>query len=390
MVTQYLLIGNRFGLEKHMGKIRDYYLIKLGIAGELMVLRAARHAPFSNEAVSRELKSMTGENLIHIYRSSDGTRVYRLSDPAGYSEMKRISPALLEHAEMVVGEKGKRYPGNTRIRAKKIRDAAVVSMMTDIGISVDGISSLLPGAIYRDNTKLRRVIGSRGLDETFFLSGALLRKAEDGDYHTRRELTTSSGVLVSPGGIYQTYSPHTSQIRFKPVVDTDISLQVKRMCEELLGRPEDKDTRLRAVFYPARTKVAAEMQARQKQQNFLNPTQTYKMCYVVPRDQNAYDVTKMLTLNDWFSKTNRVLGLSGNDEHDGITAGGKPIHNLLCNNIGKIEELRYQIENHKAAFLVHDWQKDIIEEAYMTKIDAITITETQFKGLLKYVEEMEG
>ena len=123
-----------------MGKIRDYYLIKLGIAGELVVLRAARHAPFSNEAVSRELKNMTGENLIHLYRSEDGTRVYRLSDPAGYDEIRRISPVLLKHTEMVVGEKGKRYPGNIRIRAKKIRDAAVVSMMSELGFSVDGIS----------------------------------------------------------------------------------------------------------------------------------------------------------------------------------------------------------------------------------------------------------
>lgn len=370
-----------------MGKIRDYYLIKLGIAGELVVLRAARHAPFSNEAVSRELKNMTGENLIHLYRSEDGTRVYRLSDPAGYDEIRRISPVLLKHTEMVVGEKGKRYPGNIRIRAKKIRDAAVVSMMSELGFSVDGIS-LSGETIYGENTKLKRVVGSRGLNETFYLSGALLRKADDGDYHTRRELTTSSGVLVSPGGIYQTYSPLTSQIRFKPVVDTDISMQVKRMCEEMLGRPEDKDSRLRAIFYPARTKAAAEIQERQKMQNFLNPTQTFKMCYVVPRDQNAHDVTKMLTLSDWFSKTNRVLGLSGNGEHDGRTSDGKPVHNLLCNNIGKIEELRYQIENHKAVFLVHDWQKEIIEEAYRTKIDAITITETQFKGLLKYAEEM--
>lgn len=370
-----------------MGKIRDYYLIRLGIAGEFPALRAARHAPFSNEAVSRELKNMTSEKLIHIYRSEDGTRVYRLSDPAGYDEMKHISPALLRHAEMVVGEKGKRYPGNTKIRAKKIRDAAVVSMMSDLGISVDGIS-LLAGNIYPDNTSLRRVIGSREKNEIFYLSGALLRKAEDGDYHTRRELTTSSGVLVSPGGIYQTYSPLSSQIRFKPVVDMDISLQVKRMCEELLGRPEDRDTRLKAVFYPARTKAAVEIQERQKMQNFLNPTQTFKMCYVVPRDKNAHDVTKMLTFSDWFAKTNRILGLSGNEDQDGITADGKPVHNLLCNNIGKIEELRYQIENRKAVFLVHDWQKPVIEEAYKTGIDAITISEKQFKGLLKYVEEM--
>jgi len=374
-----------------MSSVSDYYMTKLGITGELAVLRAARPAPFSNEYVSRELKSMTERKLIHTYRSADGIKVYRLSDPAGYIEIGKLSPSLLKHTEMVVGENGRRYPGNSNIRAKKVRDAAVVAMMADIGMPVDGIN-LQTGSIINECTSLNGVISKMEPEGTFYLSGSLLRKSEDGDYHTRRELTTSAGILVSPGGIYQTYAPISEQVRFKPVIDTDITMQIRRLCEEWHVRQEDGDQRMRAILYPHRTKIAVKLQESQKKQSFLNPTSTYKMCYVVPKDQNALDVTKMLTFEDWFSKIFSIIregmGIKVHDYYDGITRDGKPIYNLLCNNIGKIEELRYQIENKKAVFLVHDWQKDVIEEAYNTKLDAITINETQFKGLLSYVEEM--
>lgn len=369
-----------------MGKIRDYYLIKLGICGELIALRAARPAPFNEKASSRELKSMIEDNTIHYYRAKDGTRVYRLSDPAGYDQITEISPALLRHAEMVVGEKGRRYPGNINIRAKKIRDAAVTSLMVDIGLPVDGIN-IYSEMVFDENTKFREVIRRAAPGEPFFLTGALLRRPEDGDYHTRRELTTASGVLVSPGGIYQTYTPMSERVRFRPIIDGEITAQIKRLCEEYGVRDEDGDTRLKAILYPAKTAVAVEIQAKQSVQSVLNPTATYKMCYLVPKDQNAEDITRMLLIKDWFFKSNAVLGLSEDEESDGKSPDGRPIHNLLCCNMGKIEELRYQIENREAVFVVHEWQKELIEKVYGTEIDAIVLNDTKFRGLLRYVED---
>ena len=369
-----------------MGKIRDYYLKKIGTCGEITALRAARAAPFNEKAASRELKSMIEDDLLHYYRSKDGVRTYRLSDPRGYEELEKISPALLQHAQMLVGEKGRRYPGNAKIRAKKIRDAAVVSMMIDAGLTVDGID-ITDDTVFEKSTEYSEVIRSRRNGEAFYLSGALLKKPEGEDFHTRRELTTASGLLVSPGGIYQTYAPATEKIRFRPIIDAEIIAQTKRLCEKHGVLDEDSDTRQKAILYPSRTSVAVEIQAKQHIQSILNPTSTYKMCYLAPRDQNPGDITRMLIVNDWFFKANAVLGLSGDSGHDGKAPDGRPIHNLLCCNMGKIEELRYQIENNTAVFVVHDWQKDLIETAYEAEIDAIIMNETQFRGLVKFVEE---
>lgn len=369
-----------------MGKIRDYYLIKLGICGELIALRASRPAPFNEKASSRELKSMVEDNTVHYYRSKDGVRVYRLSDPFGYEQISTISPALLRHTEMVVGEQGRRYPGNVNIRAKKIRDASIVSMMVDVGLPVDGIS-IDQEVFFRDSTNFREVIRRARPGEPLFLTGALLRRPEGEDYHTRRELTTASGVLISPGGIYQTYAPMSDKIRFRPIIDSEIVAQVKRLSEEYGIRAEDGDSRLRAIMYPAKTSIATEIQAKQSVQSVLNPTATYKMCYLAPKDQNAEDITKMLMIKDWFFKSNSVLGLSDSGSGDGKSPDGRPIHNLLCCNMGKIEELRYQIENRTAVFVVHDWQKDLIEKVYESEIDAIVLNEVKFRGLVRYVED---
>lgn len=369
-----------------MGKIRDYFLIKLAVCGELVALRAARPAPFNEKAASRELKAMVEDNTVHYYAPKKGPRVYRLSDPAGYDQIESISPALLRHAEMMTGEKGRRYPGNINIRAKKIRDASVTSMMSDIGFPVDGIR-LDEEGVFQESIKFREVLRRAVPGEPLFLTGALLRRPEEGDFHTRRELTTASGVLISTGGIYQTYAPLSDKVRFRPIIDSEITAQVKRLCEEYGVRSEDGDSRLRAIFYPAKTSVAAEIQAKQRVQSVLNPTATYKMCYLAPKDQNAEDITEMLSVKDWFFKSNAVLGLSEDGRSDGKSPDGRPIHNLLCCNMGKIEELRYQIENNEAVFVVHDWQKDLIEKVYESEIDAIVLNDTRFRGLVRYVQD---
>lgn len=290
---------------------------------------------------------------------------------------------------MVVGEQGRRYPGNVKIRSKKVRDASVVGMMVDLGLTVDGINIVAP-SIYEKNTDYKSVLSNSAPGRPFYLSGALLRQPEDGDFHTRRELTTASGLLISPGGIYMTYAPVSSQVRFRPIIDTEIITQTKRLCEEYRVRAEDGDSRQRAILYPNKTSVAIEIQGKQSSQNMLNPTATYKMCYLVPRDQNAEDITRMLMIRDWFFKSNKVLKLTEDDASDGKAPDGRPIHNLLCCNMGKTEELRYQIENKTAVFVVHDWQKELIEAVYETEIDAITVNEAQFKGLLSYVQDMAG
>ena len=354
-----------------MGKIRDYYLIKLGVCGELIALRASRAAPFNEKAASRELKSMIEDNLIHYYRSKDGIRTYRLSDPAGFKEIERISPALLCHTEMMTGEQGRRYPGNVNIRAKKIRDASVISMMADIGLPVDGIS-LDPDTLFRNSTNFREVIRRAKPGEPYFITGALLRKPEEGDFHTRRELTTASGVLVSPGGIYQTYAPMSEKIRFRPIIDSEITAQVKRLSEEYGARAEDGDSRLRAIMYPAKTSIALKIQEKQAVQSV-----------------HAGDITSMLMIKDWFFKANSVLGLSEDGQGDGKAPDGRPMHNLLCCNMGKIEDLRYQIQNNTAVFVVHDWQKELIETVYEAKIDAIVLDEVKFRGLLRYVQDKD-
>ena len=163
-------------------------------------------------------------------------------------------------------------------------------------------------------------------------------------------------------------------------------MEIRRMWETVKRTGRKGDKRLKALIYAEGADIISELITLCGNKNSsTNPTSIYRLCYCVPLDdeQHAMDVTKMLAVPDWKYRTNEVLGLvEENKSSDGVTKDGKPIHNLLCCNIGRIQELSNSIKRGKCRLVIHDWQKEMLENLYETELDAMVLSPLHFRGLL--------
>ncbi len=373
--------------------VRRYYLEILGMCGEIMSLKAGTHAPAAPTTAGDELRRMIKDGLIRYYRHTDQRRVFRICDPAGFESIEEIDERLLAHAEMLVGKKGARYTGSKAYRLKKRKEAELMLRLAEAGFIIDGMKlntdrsvDLLSPSL----TDVKTIIKSIHEDTPFFLSGPLLRHKGSAARHTRREMSISTGTLISRGGIYTTYVISTERFRWHAASETSSANDTLRMYEGAKGIERRSDGRFRAILYTDTADVAAELiRISGKTGHKMNPTGIFRLSYLVPLEDREYamDTTKMLTLPDWRRKTDRILGFTPTDKYDGMTRDGRRVHNLLCCNLTRINDIEPEVRRHSCRLIINDWQKPLLEEYYGTDIDAIVLGEKHFRGLLSAVME---
>lgn len=374
-------------------KVRRYYMCLLGMFGEILSLHASEHAPAAPTTAGDELRLMMKDGLIRYHKHQDKKRTFRISDPAGFAYIEQIDKRLFEHAEMIVG-KTVRYTGSKDYRLKKRKEAILMNMLLSSGVIVDGarmgkdkeISFISPSLV-----DAKEIIRSTPEDEPFFLSGPLLKRRTD-TQHKRREMSISTGTLFSKGGIYTTYSISTARFRWFQDAERVSADSIVRLYEEAKDIERRMDGRQRAILYTETSDIAGELiEMTGFAGKKMDPLSIFRLTYLVPLEDKelAMDITKMLTVPDWRRKTNNILGLSPTGKHDGETAEGKKIHNLLCCNLAKLHEVEGEIKRGRCKVIVHEWQKEVLERLYATEIDAIVLSAKHFKGLLLTISEQE-
>lgn len=374
-------------------KAREYYLSLLGVVGEIPSLHASVLAPAPPTTAGDELRSMLGSGLIRYHRHADRVRTFMISDPAGFDEIGKIDPRLLAHAEIMTGKKGSRYPGSKEYRIKKRKESVLMHSMLECGFIVDGARYddekhlVIPSP---DMTNAEKIIESTGEDDILFLSGLLLKKRNASVSLTRREMSTSTGALFTPGGIYITYSIGTSRYRWYQAAELSTAVEITRLYDSVKEARRRSDGRYRAIIYADTDKIAAELlEVSGKDSRKMDPTAIYRLTYLVPTEDRSLsmDITRMLAIPDWRKRSDAVLGFTPSGKQDGKTEDGRNVYNLLCCNMAKIGEIKAEISRGKSKLIVHDWQKPVIEEMCGTEIDGIVLSARHFKGLLAAVQE---
>lgn len=376
-------------------KTREFYLSLLGVVGEIPSLKAATLAPAAPATAGDELRLMMKCGLIRYHRHGDRVRTFMISDPAGFEAIGEIDPRLLQHAEMIVGKKGARYRGSKEYRLKKRKEAILMYSMLERGIVVDG-------ARFDENKKMciqtpdmtsaEEIIKNAEENEPLFLSGLLLKHKKAAVSLTRREMSTSTGALFSKGGLYITYSIGTARYRWYQAAELSAVGEITRLYEDAKQVGRRGDGRYRAIIYTDTVSVASDLiettgSGKQK----MDPISIYRLTYLVPMEDrsHAMDITKMLTIPDWRTKSDSVLGLKPGGKHDGKTDDDRNIYNLLCCNLAKLHEVSGEIRRGKCKLVIHDWQRPVLEKLFEAEVDAIALTTKQFKGLLAEVSEMK-
>ena len=391
-------------------KVRDHYMFRLAMSGELISLRAPARAPAPPTSASDELRRMMADGLIRYYRHSDRKRTFRICDPAGFGEIESLGRGLYEHAELMTGKPGARYPGSRLYRIKKRKEATLINDMLDAGFIVDGAMLDEDGQRYFSPSLAdpKEIIRNSPKSLPLYLSGPVLKQAAEGQQHSRREMSISSGSIICGSGTISVFLIGTANFRWYAASETQTALDIKRLREDSLGLPRSRDRRLRALLLAEKKDIVRLLLERSgKEDAKMDPTSIFKLCYAVPVEEadkkkgeedpdakprmslpmkeHALDVAKMLALPDWKKKTNEILKLTpltGDDGADAVAKDGKPVYNLLCCNLGRIKELERQIQKGRCRVIVHDWQKDSLEKAYGTELDATVLTAAHFRGLL--------
>ena len=369
-------------------KVREHFMYRLGIGGELISMNAKDRAPGTPRAAADELRRMMADNLIRYYRHSDRKRTFRICDPAGIDELGQIDPLLKEHAELIIGQKFSRYPGNRQYRIKKRKEAMLMNAFLDSGFTVDGV-------VYENGTftrvsptlvDAREIIRSAPADRPLFISGAVLKKSAPGIQHARRELSISPGAVFSSNGVLTVYTIATARFRWFAASETQTASEITRLYEDAADKKGQRSRRLRALIIADNKKTAADILALTGDRDSnMNPLTIFRLCYMVPNEDEKHtmDIAEMLTIKDWKEKTNRILGLDGGDgQADGITEDGRSVYNLLCCNLGRMRELEPKIKRGSCRLVVHDWQKEIMEEVYGELPETMVLSPFHFKGLL--------
>ena len=370
------------------------------MCGEILSLRAATRAPAPPTTAGDELRRMLSDGLIRYHKHSDGKRTFRICDPAGYKALEEIDARLLEHAEALTGKHGARYPGSKTYRLKKRREAALLEMLLDAGIVVDGFRTADDGMIEITPaspalTDPESIIRTMDKDAPLFISGALLRRRDNDIAHTRRETTISAGSLISPGGIYSTFVISTPRFRWYAASETAAANDITRLYEKALSLKRNADGRFRAILYTETTDVAEELMRMTIAGNYkTDPTKIFRLSYIAPLEdpELAVNITKLLTIPDWRARSNKVLGItkSGPGPSDGETKDGKRIYNLLCCNVARVNEIEREVRRKQCRLIIHSWQKPVLERLYETELDATILEPKHFTGLLLAVNRSQG
>ncbi len=374
-------------------KVRNHYMFRLGMSGEILSLKVRDRAPAPPSSAGDELRHMLADDLIRYFRHPDRKRTYRICDPAGFDWIDNMDPRLSEHVEVLAGKKGARYPGGKEYRLKKRREAMLINAFLDAGFNVDGAGfenkeHLFYSPTLTDATEIIRSAPKR---MPLYISGPILKRKTQDMQHTRREMSIQSGTIFSETGPICVYIISTPKFRWYAASETQTAIDIRRMYEDALDIERSRDRRLKAVIFAETGKVAEDLlKMSGKEESRMDPTAIYRLCYVIPTEDesHAMDVAKMLTIPDWRNKINKILGLSsspGNDE-DGRTESGKPIYNLLCCNLGRIKEIESRIRRKRCRLIVHDWQKEVLESVYDTGLDAMVLSPSHFRGLLLAAE----
>lgn len=366
--------------------IREEYLKLIALCGELPVLRAPRLSPAHENSVARELRRMEEDELIRRYTAKDGRRVMRLAWPEGANAVSPLSPALLSHIEAVIGEKKDRYAGSKKTRAKKACDAVATSLLTQSVDYYDGIDlrGALPYSWSLEDFIPKGGIGER---ETLFISAPILNKAFGEHTQGRITKTSAAGILIAPSGPYMVFSTSKGYITVVPSMEASTKQYAKEFYASTYNS-DDTDMRQKAIIMTATTSTAEKFYERIQDEELFSPTKIFSLSYIVPADKNAADIVSMISQRGWHEKTNEALKLKPTGEADGRTPDGKPIYNLLCSNLGRTQEVEGYLRSGRATFILHDWQKEILEKAYETKLDGMVLNDMQFKGLLRLVRNM--
>lgn len=374
-------------------RVRNHYMMRLGLVGEILSLRVQDRAPAPPTSARDELRRMLADDLIRYYKHGDRKRTYRICEPAGFSYISEVDPRLKEHIDALIGKEKARYPGSKEYRLKKRREATLMNAMLDAGFIVDGAG--YDGEVHTlySPTLLdpAEIIRSAPKGSAQFISGAVLKQKTKGAQHTRREMSISAGSLFSDTGTMSVYIITTPKFRWYAASETQSALDIRKIREDALDIERSKERRLRAMIFAETEKIAAEILGLcGKEDCQMDPTSVFRLCYMAPLEDEAHamDITKMLMAPNWKAKANKALALTSplSADEDGTGKDGKKIYNLLCCNLGRIKELESRIRNNKCRVVVHDWQKSMLEEAYGCEIDAIVLSPTHFRGLLIAVQ----
>lgn len=376
-------------------KVRNHYMFRLGMSGEILSLKVQDRAPAPPSTAGDELRLMLADNLIRYFRHPDRKRTYRICDPAGFAWIDDMDPRLSEHVEALVGKKGARYPGGKEYRLKKRKEAMLINAFLDAGFNVDGTGLENAEQLFYSPTltDATEIIRSAPKKKPLYISGPVLKRKTQDMQHTRREMSIQSGTIFSDTGPICVYIISTPKFRWYAAPETQTAIDIRRMYEDALDIERSRDRRLKAIIFAESQKVAGELlKMSGKEDSRMDPTAIYRLCYVVPAEDesHAMDVAKMLTIPGWRNKANIVLGLSSpsGSDADGFTDAKKPIYNLLCCNLGRINEIESRIRRRKCRLIVHDWQKEILENVYDTELDAMVLSPSHFRGLVLAVQQL--
>lgn len=377
-------------------KIRTLFLIRMSMCGEIDSLRAQDKIPGSWQVVRREIRAMIADKVFsyHMYKK-EKHRSLRLSAPKGYEEIRVMSPELFEHLEVLVGTT-RRYSGSREYRSKKFKEAKLLSAFLDAEYTVDGVHLENHGEFKQLSTSLTNPVeiirtAELGL-RPLYMSGAIARrKLGENQFHERTEISCFSGVVISTAGILPIYLAQSSKMRWHTTAETQTYALLRNMRIKALDLATDNsDMRYKALFLADKMSVLCDiMNATGRNNTHSDITRTFQFCYAVPMSEEKHytDIARMLSIPDWKRKSNKILGMSETNHADGVTEDGRPIYNLLCGNLSKQHQIRYELEKGTCAVIVHDWQKEAIEKAWNITIDGMVLTEKHFKGLVRMVEE---
>ena len=401
----------------------EYILARFALCGELPSVGIGIGIPYSNTYVVDTIRKMRKKDLIHEFRYNDRKKYYRISNPKGMEAIrKRYGSTATSHLELMLGDSSSRYKGTSDYRMKQRKLYELCFFFNSVGFDVDRIHIAKESNDFgskKDHKSLRRisvtekekgVFSRRGTLKsipqifseydsaapTFLTSKALRNLADTGiQLHPRTQMYRASGMMISGKNIFSVYYLRGSGEMWWKDVEGQYAFQMWRMAANHLqtvkGTSFNAGLRKAIFFFPDRETVTDFITNRTKRVK-INPGDVYNMTYAVPLKENAAAIIKMLSIDNWRNKLNRVLSITpstSTEVEDGFMESGTGMFNFLCCNIRRMKLMAERIKATNAVVLIHDWQQEIAHELYGKKVNAIVIDEAMFDVLVRAVANQE-
>lgn len=387
-------------------KIKDYYMARLCVTGELPCIGLARVEEFDYTHSTREIKKLNQEKLIRTYRYPDNKRFYRLSDPNGTEAMKEFPEELRYHLDMMIGPKGERYKRSVDYRLKQRRIFEVADMFAKHEVSVDLIKIIKPQSKIGRNQSITEAHGPSIFlgdgtrktfqdileripkDEPVFLTNKVMYKISEAfTPHPKEHMYRAIGLLIKGLNVYSVYYINSTKEIWWKDVETSLAHHTVRFAKSHLEAYEEiQGNRLpmkKAIFYMSDAGQVIDFLDTEKPT--LKPNDVYDLAYIVPLKENAFDISRMLMERNWKPKLDEILFeevAKREDICDGYIKG-VPGYNLLCLNLAEYKKKINHLRNKRGIIFTHDWMAEYVRKKVSEKAEVVSVNGEDF---LKFYE----